>query len=95
MFPKISLVAFQDRQNHFIFVAVPNENGRYLRTDKSVAYTRCEMCKSTVGEPCKSSTGKYTGSTHYVRRRDIPRLHVFDDIVGELNENSITWRITD
>jgi len=88
--PQIRLVAFDDRQGKFIFVAVPNEYGRYLRTDRSVAYVACELCGATVGEPCRHPRiGKYHGQTHAVRRhtfqvqfaghwRDAPHRDVLD-----------------
>ena len=67
--PKISLVAFEDRNPHFIFVAVPDARGRYLRTDRSVALVGCNQCGAMIGEPCKSRSGDgYMGITHYVRR---------------------------
>ena len=67
MTPKIHLVAFPDRQNQFVFVAIPNERGRYLRTDRSVVLVSCPHCHSQIGEPCKGSHG-YNGGTHYARR---------------------------
>lgn len=67
--PRVSLVAWADRQSNFIFVAVPDERGRYVRTDKSVAFVPCPHCKAMVGEPCKGRVGDgYGGTTHYVRR---------------------------
>lgn len=66
MSPKIHLTAFNDRQGKFIFVAVPDESGRYLRTSKAVALVGCPWCKSIAGEPCKGRNG-YTGMTHAVR----------------------------
>jgi len=72
MTPKISLVAFLDRPAATIFVAIPNERNRYLRTDKSVSVVRCPQCQSIPGEPCKYGAGdstKYVGSTHYLRRQ--------------------------
>ncbi|MES2415113.1 MAG: hypothetical protein V4614_15005 [Pseudomonadota bacterium] len=78
--PKIHLVAFQDRQNAMIFVAVPNESNRWLRTDKSVAAVACPFCHSIAGEPCKRSVAYsdrptvYAGSTHYLRRSAALRL---------------------
>lgn len=67
--PRISLVAFEDRNQDFIFVAVPNERGRYVRTDKSVAHAACEQCGAVAGEPCKRNGGDgYGGTTHVVRR---------------------------
>lgn len=67
--PKIHLVAYEDRQNQFIFVAVPSQRGRYLRTDKSVAFVACEHCGASIGEPCKTKSGDgYSGMTHVVRR---------------------------
>lgn len=64
---RVSLTAFEDRAGLFIFVAVPNEPGRYLRTDRSVALVACPMCKAMAGEPCKGDSG-YHGATHAVRR---------------------------
>jgi hypothetical protein len=69
--PRISLVAFEDRDPHFIFVAVPDQRGRYLRTDRSVAFVACPQCHAMVGEPCKSRSGDgYSGTTHAWRRVD-------------------------
>lgn len=69
--PRVSLVAWEDRQAGFIFVAVPDERGRYLRTDRSVAFVACRQCLSMVGEPCRSGSGDgYAGTTHVVRRVD-------------------------
>lgn len=69
MMPRISLVAYEEQ--NFIFVMVPNERGRYIRTDKCVAYSFCPMCGATVGEPCFRIRGQYKqyfGGTHAVRR---------------------------
>lgn len=69
--PRIHLVAFEERQGSMVFVAIPNERGRYIRTDKSVVQVSCSLCRATVGEPCKthSSTGDgYGCGTHAVRR---------------------------
>jgi hypothetical protein len=63
----ISLVAYEDRIGKFIFVLVPNQRGRYLRTDRSVITVACPHCKSIIGEPCTSTQG-YGGQTHHVRR---------------------------
>lgn len=67
MTPAIKLVAWEDRDPHFIFVGVPDERGRYLRTDTSVALVACPRCHSVAGEPCKGSQG-YGGVTHTDRR---------------------------
>jgi len=67
--PAIKLVAWQDRDPHFIFVGVPDERGRYLRTDPSVALVSCPNCHAAVGEPCKGNGGKYGGTTHVSRRQ--------------------------
>ncbi len=64
---RVSLVAWEDRLNDFIFVAVPDERGRYLRTDKSVAVVACPVCQAMVGEPCIGRQG-YNGTTHHLRR---------------------------
>lgn len=71
--PRISLVAYADRSPGFIFVAVPDERGRYVRTDRSVAFAACTQCGATVGEPCRRTNGDgYGGGTH-VRRREAAR----------------------
>lgn len=57
------LVAFEDRQGHFIFVKVPEEYGRYVRTHLAVAFVPCG-CGADVGVPCKGQYGRYTGSIH-------------------------------
>jgi hypothetical protein len=51
-------------------VAVPDERGRYLRTDRSVVITPCPMCRAIKGEPCKASFTHdgYSSTTHAVRR---------------------------
>lgn len=69
--PRIHLVAYEDRPGAFIFVAVPNERGRYLRTDKSVALVACPVCGAMVGEPCgdgRASEDGYSATTHHRRR---------------------------
>lgn len=76
--PIVSLVAFEDRPGRFIFVRIPDEYGRYLRTDPCVAYVPCPRCNATVGEPCKSwgkKPGKYHGSTHADRRGSWDQRH--------------------
>lgn len=65
--PNIRLVAWEDRGNSCVFVAVPNERGRYLRTDHSVVIVGCPACNTARGEPCISRQG-YGGGTHAVRR---------------------------
>jgi hypothetical protein len=72
--PIISLIAFEDRTAKFIFVRVPNEFGRYLRTDPCVAHVACERCHATIGEPCRHD-GKYVAATHAVRRGDHDQRH--------------------
>jgi hypothetical protein len=80
MTPRVSLVAFRDRDPAFIFVAVPNERGRYVRTDKSVIKVSCSLCNAMVGEPCRaayfSKDIHYAGATHYVRRKKARGIRV-------------------
>ena len=64
----ISLVAFEDRDPDKVFVKVPNERGRWMRTDLCVIAVECPQCNAHKGEPCKHN-GKYWVGTHYVRRR--------------------------
>lgn len=98
--PVVSLIAWEDRQAAFIFVRVPTEYGRYMRTDKSVALAPCERCNSTVGEPCKgwrkdnASFGKYHAATHAVRRRAadgrMKRAERPDDIIDRGDGATVT-----
>lgn len=84
MNPKIHLTAFKDRIGKFIFVAVPDECGRYVRTTRDVALVSCPDCKAIKGEPCKSKHG-YGGTTHVARRvackRAFGRLPDADDCI--------------
>ena len=67
--PRISMVAYGDRNPDFIFVAIPDQRGRYLRTDRSVAFVECPFCHAAVGEPCRTHTQDgYQGTTHAWRR---------------------------
>lgn len=69
MTPRICLVAFEERlPSHFIFVAVPDERNRYLRTHRCVALVGCPMCKVPAGVPCLGAYNRYHGGTHAVRR---------------------------
>lgn len=82
--PKIHLTAWEDRKAQFIFVAVPNERGRYARTEKPVAFVGCPHCGALVGEPCTSGAGDgYSGTIHSARRHAARKFHgvAADDIL--------------
>lgn len=71
--PRISLVAYENQ--NFVFVAVPNERGRYFRCEPVVVRAPCPACKASVGEPCfntyrfkKDGVRKYCSATHADRR---------------------------
>lgn len=68
--PSIKLVSYEDRVGGFVFVAVPDERGRYVRTDRSVVLVDCPLCKAIRGEPCKTGHRHegYGGTTHAARR---------------------------
>lgn len=74
--PKVHVVAFEDRTGGFIFVGVPDQRGRYLRTDKSVALVACPMCRALQGEPCRAGSKHdgYSATTHAVRRTAAARF---------------------
>ena len=83
--PTISLVSWASRDPNFIFVKVPNEKGRYLRTDKSVLLVPCKFCGALKMEPCRRSKEtpySYVGTTHF-SRRNLARLEVpsFNDVI--------------
>jgi len=74
--PKIHLVAFDDLDGK-IFVGIPNEPGRYLRTEHCVIERNCPVCESGVGEPCSNfntqrfrthKIKKYCSIVHVLRR---------------------------
>jgi hypothetical protein len=84
--PRIALVAHEDRAGQFIFVAIPDQRGRYLRTDKSVALVPCPQCEAATGEPCYSPGGDGWSATTHHRRRSMARTlfgHVLraDDVL--------------
>lgn len=81
VYPHISLVAWEDRTSGFIFVAVPNERGRYVRTDGCVSRVPCPDCNSIRGEPCRRPDGQYVGSTHYRRRHQAKGAPEKEDVI--------------
>lgn len=98
--PVVSLIAWEQRgPGQFIFVRIPTEYGRYLRTDRSVAYVPCpaSSCNATVGEPCKFN-GKYSAGTHADRRtaytylRKTIRTPPADDVVAPNDGARITLK---
>lgn len=70
----VKLHAFEDRSGNFIFVKVPDEYGRYVRTAYSVALVDCPYCKSPAGVPCKGQYDRYTGSSHAYRHVAAKRM---------------------
>lgn len=72
MVPRVALVTWEarlkDSPNPEIFVAVPDERGRYMRTHVCVALVECTYCHAGVGEPCRSLTKRYSAGTHVDRR---------------------------
>jgi hypothetical protein len=91
--PSIKLVAYEDRQAGFVFVAVPDERGRYMRTDKSVPTTPCSLCGAIAGEPCFrliDGAKSYSASTHAVRRLDAKtrRYHRYREAHDVLHDES-------
>jgi len=92
--PKIHLVAYQDRTPDFIFVAIPTQHGRYLRTDKSVAFVGCPNCLAAIGEPCRSGSGDgYSGTTHVARRNAARRFwgHRANDVLDQASNVPDAW----
>jgi hypothetical protein len=92
--PRIQLVAFEDRLQGFVFVAVPDERGRYLRTDRSVVLVACDHCRAVKGEPCKGRQG-YGGGTHVARRVAAGRYRgePVDDIVQPVEVPTVTLHL--
>lgn len=88
--PKIHLTAWKDRKAQFIFVAVPTERGRYLRTEKPVAFVPCSHCGALIGEPCKSGPGDgYSATIHSVRRYAARKFHgvAADDVLHQEDQS--------
>ena len=59
-----SIKSYEDRNGGFIFVKVPGEYGRYVRTNHVVAFVACPACGSGVCVPCVGQYKRYTGSVH-------------------------------
>lgn len=76
MTPRIALVAWEERAPaNYVFVVVPDERGRYVRTDRSVVFAKCGWCGAIPGEPCKNkANGRYSAGTHVDRRNEYQRL---------------------
>ena len=55
----------EDREQ-VIFVCIPKQPDRFVRTHPCVAYRDCKGCGSKAGEPCQSG-GRYTGIVCYGR----------------------------
>ncbi|MFA4971530.1 MAG: hypothetical protein WC683_02875 [bacterium] len=69
---------------NMVFVVVPNERGRYMRTHVCVAYVTCKCCGAKPGEPCVgrlrvSGKARYSSDTHYLRRLDFQQIRVPDE----------------
>lgn len=74
--PAISLVAYEEREGGvptgWIFVKVPNERGRYMRTLRCVVEVSCPECAAVPGEPCRGSvqtSDGYMVNPHYRRSK--------------------------
>jgi hypothetical protein len=63
------VVAYADRMSGFVFVKVPGEYGRYVRTSRIVTVAGCPACGSNINVPCKGQYDRYTGSIHADRMR--------------------------
>lgn len=84
--PQIALIGYHCTPDK-VFIRVPNERGRFVLTDKCVAYVACPYCKAAIGEPCfresvsAFSCGKkqwsiqrnYRSGTHASRRTAIKK----------------------
>jgi len=59
------------------FVPHPDRSGAWVRTDGSVLFQECPVCKMPVGVPCRSEKGVYwSSSVHWKRRTDEFRLRL-------------------
>lgn len=96
--PKLHMVGYDDRLPGFIFVAIPNQVGRYIRTDRSVALSPCSHCGAVVGEPCLSGNSKsltisarYSGLTHVMRRKSVKYASKADDVIIPVKPVDDCW----
>ena len=77
MEPKINLVAYKDLGNgKKIFVMVPDEINRWMKTELCVVCHECSQCGALIGEPCYDwkhfnsyKIKKYSAAVHYKRRK--------------------------
>ena len=72
--PQVKLIAYESANPDFVFVAVPNEKGRWIRAERCVVEVCCPVCNAAIGEPCISGFGNYWVSTHWRRRQDASAL---------------------
>lgn len=82
--PSISLVAYEDRTGNFVFVKIPNERGRYLKTHRCVIYVHCPdtKCASIPGEPCKSTAVQSRSADGYHTSVHVSRARLFEARYG-------------
>jgi hypothetical protein len=66
MMDNCRVVVFEARGGGFIFVPVPGERGRYVRTSYAAALVACPSCEGKVGQPCRGDRG-WCGSLHVDR----------------------------
>lgn len=86
--PQISLIGYHCTPDK-VFIRVPNERGRFVLTDRCVAYVGCKHCGAAPGEPCFRESRvpycdgkkpwpkhrKYYAGTHWVRRAAMSGKH--------------------
>lgn len=68
--PAISMVAWSTQDPRQVFVAIPNERGRYMKTSVCVVQVACPACEAAIGEPCRVRRGgqwQYNTTVHYKR----------------------------
>ena len=75
------VTCFEDRQGHFIFVKVPGEYGRYVRTLWPVALVDCPACGSKAGVPCVGQYKRYAGSAH------VNRINAAEEVLRKFGIN--------
>lgn len=60
-------------QNVRVVLVWSSTRNRYVKSDRSVLFARCPVCKSKKMEPCVGPRG-YHGTTHYKRRAKAKRF---------------------
>lgn len=91
----VRVVAFEDRQGAFVFVPVPEERARYVRTYWCAVVAACPACGAAAGEPCWGGRGVGGRPNRRVSSVHADRRVRAWDVVRQRTGRSVTNALVD